>query len=373
MKRGLLLSFACALVLTACNKGQNTIRIGYIGPLTGDAASYGSDTLNGARIAVDDMNSKGGVNGKKIELIAEDGRCNGADAANAAQKLINVDQVVAIIGGQCSSETLAIAPIAEAAKVLLISPLSSNPSITDAGDYIFRVTPSDALKGKAVDAFIKTGGFTKVAMISENTDFCQGFREAIKKNMPAGVNLVFDEVVDASTKDYRTLMTRLQSVDFDVFIPNGQADATVAEMVKQKLEQGMTQQIIGSDGSDSARLGEIAREAVEGMYVLSLPALDESVPAAKSFGSIFRQRYDEPKQSLYWAALAYDAGNVAMKALAEETPEKAKDSLYAIKEYQGLSGTFNFDKNGDVVGLPFGLKVFKNGILVESDIVPIPE
>jgi branched-chain amino acid transport system substrate-binding protein len=371
MKRGLLCSALAALALAACSQGQNTIRIGYVGPLTGDASSYGSDTLNGVRIAIDEVNAKGGIGGKKIELIAEDGRCNGADASNAAQKLVNVDQVVAIIGGQCSSETLAIAPIVEAAKILLISPVSSNPAITDAGDYVFRVTPSDALKGKAIDAYIQKAGFKKVAIISENTDFCQGVREAVTGNLPSGVTAVFDEVVDAGTKDYRTLMTRLKAMNFDVFIPNAQSDAVVAEMAKQMRELGMTQQMIGADGADSVNLGKIAPEAVEGMKVLSLPALDESVPAAKEFGTIFRQRYDEPKQSLYWSALAYDAANVVLKGLDAGEPAGLKDYLYNMKDYNGLSGVFHFDKNGDVVGLPFGLKEFKNGDLQQSEVVPV--
>lgn len=370
MKRSLCFSVVFALVLVACTKDQNkTIRIGYVGPLTGDAASYGSDTLNGARIAVDAMNAKGGVNGKKVELIAEDGRCNGADAVNATQKLITIDHVVAIIGGQCSSETLAIAPVAEAAKVILISPVSSNPTITGAGDYVFRVTPSDTLKGKAIGTFVKTAGFTKVAMITESTDYCQGFRDAVQSNLPSGVTLVFNEVVDAGAKDFRTHMTKLKDLDFDVLIANGQSETTIAEIAKQMRELGMEQQLIGAEGADSIRLGEIAREAVEGMKVLSLPALDESVPAAKSFGSIFRQRYDEPKQSLYAAALAYDAANVMMEGLKSGVAEQLKDALYALEDYAGLSGTFHFDKNGDVVGLPFALKEFKEGQLIQIDLV----
>lgn len=370
VKKSLFLA-VLALALSACSQGQATVRIGYVGPLTGDAASYGSDTMNGARVAVAEINAAGGINGKQVELIAEDGRCNAADAASAAQKLINIDNVVAIIGGQCSSETLAIAPIAETAKIVLISPVSSNPAITNAGDYVFRMTPSDALKGKVLNAYIHKAGLKKVAIISENTDFCQGVREAVKESLADGMTVAFDEVVDAGNKDYRALMTRLQKIDFDVLIPNGQSDATVAEMAKQMRALGMKQQMLAADGGDSVRLGEIAKEAVEGMKVLSLPALDESVPDARKFADAFRQKYQDPKQSLYWAALSYDAMHVLADALSDATPDTAQKALYRMKSHIGLSGTFHFDDNGDVVGLPFGLKVFRDGNLVMSDTVPV--
>lgn len=371
MKKSLVL-IAVAFTLSACGQSEKTLRIGYLGPLTGDAVSIGMDTLNGARIAVDEVNAAGGVNGRKVELIAEDGKCNGADTASAVQKLINVDQVVAIIGGACSSETLAAAPIAEAAKVVMLSPLSSSQDITNAGEYIFRNYPSDGLKGKALGAYFKKAGFTNVAIISENTDFCQSIRTSIKNNLPEGVKLVFDENVDLGTKDYRSLMTRLKALDFDVFITNGQSDATIAEMAKQLRTLGMKQQMVGTDTADSVILGTIAKDAVEGLKILSVPSLSESNPAASAFAMIFRQRYEEPKKSMFFAALAYDATHLLLKTIgAAGTGEKLKHAFEDLKEYQGIAGTFHFDKNGDVVGIPFAMKEFKNGVPVQSEILLI--
>lgn len=371
MKRSLLLGAVCTLALSACSSGNSTIRLGYIGPLTGDAASYGVDTLNGVRIAVDEVNAAGGMNGRQVELRAEDGRCNGADATSAAQKLINVDKVVAIIGGQCSSETLAIAPVAEAAKIVVISPVSSSPDVTKAGDYIFRVYPSDALKGKAMAAFFTKSGFKKVAMITENTDFCQGIRRSIMGRLPNGVSMAFDETVDAGTKDYRTLMTRLKDTDFDVFIANGQSDATVSEMDKQLRALGMTQVIVGTDVSDSATLGQIATEAVEGSFALSVPSLSEDNTNGAAFAKTFRDKYGEAKATLFFGALAHDAARLVIQTIGQAgTGEALKNALYQIKGYQGIAGTFSFDQNGDVVGIPFAMKTFKGGKLMQSEIVP---
>ena len=187
MKKFLSLSACIALTLSACQPAGSgdTIKIGFIGPLTGDAAAYGVDTLNGAKMKVDEINAAGGINGKQISLIVEDSKCNGADAVSAAQKLANVDKVVGVIGGACSSETLGAAPIFEAAKIVEIGTLSSSPDITKAGDFIFRAYPSDALKTKAMAQYFRSKGFTKVAVIAENTDFCVGFRHALHKHFCA--------------------------------------------------------------------------------------------------------------------------------------------------------------------------------------------
>lgn len=147
------------IVLTGGNGGdraEGPIKLGFIGPLTGDVASIGEPSLVAAQIAVDEINEEGGINGQPIQLISEDGKCTGVAAANAAQKLVNVDKVIAIIGGLCSGETLAIAPIAEAGKVPTISTCASSPEISTAGDYSFRVYPSDNYQGKFAATHIIT-------------------------------------------------------------------------------------------------------------------------------------------------------------------------------------------------------------------------
>lgn len=359
---------ALLLFLSACSEAPaETIRIGYLGPLSGNAAAYGVDILNGIRMAVDQVNLQGGIDGQKIEFIAEDGGCSNAVATTAMQKLITIDHVVAVIGGVCNPETLAAAPLAEVAKIILVSPLSSDASITTAGRYIFRMTPSDSVKGKAIGAYIKNAGLQKIAIITENTNFPQIIRESLKTHLPEGVEIVFDEVTPADTKNFRALFQTLQKTDFDVFIANGQTDTTVAEMAKQLRALGMKQQIIGADPADSATLGEFAPDAVEGMKVLSLPVLDESVPAVKDFADLFRRRYETPRQSLYLAALGFDTALVTFDALRGGPSTTAHDRLNTLKPHTGLTGTFQFDDNGDAIGLAFGIKTFESGELSIPD------
>lgn len=372
MKRSLFLLSVVTLALSACSGGNSTVRIGYIGPLTGDAASYGSDTLNAVTMHVTEINAAGGIGGKQIELIAEDGRCNGADSASAAQKLVNVDKVVAIIGGQCSSETLAIASVTEAAKIILMSPVSSSPKVTDAGDFVFRDYPSDAFKGKVLAKLLADQGFKNVAIISENTDFCQGIRSKVTENLASGASLVFDEVVDPGTKDYRTLMTRLKGVKFDALVINGQSDAVNSEMVKQARDLGLKQKLFGTDTSDSATLGTLAGSgAVEGMqFINTSSTLGEG--GADSFASKFRAQFGEPKSNMSFATLAYDAVGVVSEAIGKVGTDGTalRDYFYGLTGYTGAAGTFHFDRNGDVVGIGYGVKTFKDGKIVELEQVP---
>lgn len=375
MKKHLSLVALSAVLFAGCNStaAPQTVKLGYMGPLSGDIAGLGADTLNGVRMAVTEINAAGGIGGKMIELIAEDSRCNGADAASAARKLVNVDKVVAIIGGQCSGETLAAAPITEAAHVILLSPVSSSPDVTKAGDYVFRNYPSDALKGKAFGAYFAKAGFKKLAIISENTDFCQGILTSVNDNLPAGMTVVFNETVEPGTKDYRSLVTRLKSTDFDVFLANGQSDSTVAEMAKQLRELGLKQQIVGTDVADSVNLGKNAAEAVEGLKPLSIPMLTKTDAHAGAFVTQFESAYGDPQYGSFFGAAAYDATKVLAQTIGQVGTDgtKIKDALYALKSYEGIIGTFSFDSNGDVKGVPFAMKQFKAGVLEQSELIPL--
>ncbi|HLC33092.1 MAG TPA: ABC transporter substrate-binding protein, partial [Candidatus Nanoarchaeia archaeon] len=138
-------------LLAACGTTE-TVKIGFIGPLTGTGALYGTSELNAAQLALDDINAQGGINGKKVELIVEDGKCEGAASATAAQKLIQVDNVKYILGGHCSTESLSIVPITEANKVFLMAGATGTDKFTKAGKYAFRTFPSaTTLYGKLAE------------------------------------------------------------------------------------------------------------------------------------------------------------------------------------------------------------------------------
>ncbi len=375
MKKLLALSSLLTLLSSCAPRSpQDTgpVKLGFIGPLTGDIAGLGADLLNGVRMAVEEANARGGVSGRKVELVAEDGRCNGADSASAAQKLVNVDRVHAIVGGACSSETLAAAPITEAGKVVLISAVSSSPDVTQAGDYVFRNYPSDAFKGPALAKLFQRVGLTKLAIIGENTDFCQGVRRSVTDSLLPGTDLVFDEVVDPGTKDFRSLFTRLKEIDFDVLLANAQTDAGIAAMATQMRELGLHQQIVGSDVADSATLGQIAKGAVEGLKLISVPGLDESLPSGQAFAEKVRATFGEPQYGMFFVALAYDATNILLSAVAKAGTEGgALRDAVAAADHDGIAASYSFDQNGDVRGVPFAMKEFIDGKLVQSELIPL--
>ena len=150
---------------------QGTYKVGVMLPLTGDGAAYGLPIQKSIKIALDEVNAKGGVNGRMLEPVYEDSKCNPKDGNAAAQKLVNVDKVKVIIGGVCSGETMGAAPITEANKVILISPSATSPDITKVGDFVFRVAPSDAYAGTVAAQYAYNElSARKAAIIAENTN-----------------------------------------------------------------------------------------------------------------------------------------------------------------------------------------------------------
>lgn len=371
MKRLLALSALASLLLTACKPAGSgdTIKLGFIGPLTGDVAAIGKDALNGTMLAVDEWNQKGGINGKKIVLIAEDGKCSGSDGANAAQKLVNVDAVPAIVGGLCSGETLAAAPIVEPARVVLLSPGSSSPDITSAGDFVFRNYPSDALKTDAMAKHFKSKGYKAVAIISENTDFAQAFRKTLQEKLPTGA-VVFDEIVEPGTKDFRSLFTRLKGTPFDIFFANPNGDATVAVMMQQFRDAGFTQSAVSHDVAESLVVPEIAGKAAEGDFqFINVPTAGEG----GNFETKAKEKFGTPQASITWMSYGYDATNILLQAMENVGTDGPiiRDYLYALPEYKGIVGAIHFDNNGDVVGIPYALKAFKDGKIVKVMDIPL--
>jgi branched-chain amino acid transport system substrate-binding protein len=370
MKKPIVLLGLMALCLSACAEKPEPIKLGYIGPLSGDAAAYGVDTLNGVRIAVEEVNKAGGVNGRPLEIIAEDGMCTGSGAVVAARKLIEVDKVVAIIGGQCDSETLAAAPIAESGGVILVSPMSGSPDITTAGDFVFRLHPSDALRAKAVAKVFAKKGYKKIAIFTEKTEYNEEFRDALIKVM-GKENVTVNEAYDTGAQDFKALLAKHKSKKFDVLFVNGESDATIAPLTKQLREAGFKQPLFSGDGADYEAFAASVPEA-NGLELVNLSSKlgDRGMG---SFGSIFRGTYGEPEVSMSVAALAYDATKFVAEAMAKTALEgqTIRDYLYMIPDYKGAVGNFHFDTNGDGVGIGYALKKFQSGTIVEVEkVVP---
>ena len=376
MKKTLcILIIAYLFLIAACantqvqQKPQDTFKIGVIFPLTGDAAAYGLPAQRAVMIAADEINAKGGINnnGKKITVVYEDGKCNPKDGNAAAQKLVNVDKVKVIIGGFCSGETLGAAPIAEQNKVILISPSSTSPDITKAGDYIFRLAPSDAFAGVVASnyAFNELKA-RKAAVISEATDYPQGLRKVFKENFEKlGGQIVADEVFNPDDTDMRTQITKIKVFSPDVIYVVPQAVQKGVLIIKQMKEAGLKQQLL----TNEAIIGErniIKENAADMEGIIGIQQkFDDKALKTTALLDKYKQETGKEGVTPQYMSAAYDSVYLVSKAVEKYgyDGDKIKRFLYTVKDYDGAVGRITIDQNGDVI-LDFSVKQVNDGELV---------
>jgi branched-chain amino acid transport system substrate-binding protein len=337
------------------------IVIGAIAPLTGDGAAYGLPVQAVANIAVEKVNEDGGINGRTLEVIWEDGKCNGADASGATQKLINVDKVQVIYGGFCSSETLGAAPLAEEAGVILISPGSSSPDITNAGDYIFRNYPSDAAQG-AIDAGIAEDlGLKKIGMLTEENDYTIGIEASFIENFSGEV---VSETYLPTDTDFKTQITKLKGAGIDAFFLNPQTAPKTDLMMKQLQEQGVEGlTIFGNDVvmSSAEAIGNYP-ELAEGMLG-AMTAYNAEHPGFIHFSEKYMaENGTDEVPFVVYAATSYDLIMLLAEGIGEvgNDAEALKTWLYGVENWDGTAGSLTIDENGEP-GAGHQPRVIENG------------
>ena len=359
--------------LVAANKNKNEdssgnqtkseetgpIKIGFIGPLTGENANLGLNAKAAAEIALEEVNNAGGVNGRKLEMIFEDGKCAGGPANSAATKLIDADKVSVILGGLCSGETMAFTQKAEDSKTAVLSYCSSNPSITNAGDYIFRVYPSDSFQGKFAAEYIynKLGKKT-VAILYTKNDWATGIKEVFSNSFKAlGGSITADEGFDAASKDYRTVLSKIKATSPELLYFVGYTDSAIPGL-KQAAELKLNIPMFGADGWDDPKIFTDAGAAGEG-------AMYSVVATAENQG--FKQKMKEKTQSdsvIICSPGAYDGVKILADVMKKVGTDSTaiKNELYKVN-YKGgaLSDEISFDSNGDPKTANYIVKAAKNG------------
>lgn len=343
-----------AMLLIACappGQKSDTINIGFMAPLSGDAASYGLSILKGAQLAV----KEAGLS--KVRLITEDSKCDGKEAVSAINKLISVDKVQAIVGEVCSGATLAAAPLAEQNKVVMISAASTSPEITK-NPWVFRTVPSDALQGAFGAELIVRDGYTKLAILYGNEEYGLGFSTVLNQNFPVqGGEVVASEAFERGSVDLRTQLTKIKNSGANaVYIISNSPDSAVAAL-KQIKELGLKVTVYGSEGLKGQAILDGAGGAAEGLIVTSV-----------SSGNIgFLRKYQEAygEEPGPFAAQAHDAFKALALALRQgaSNGEEMRNALLNM-QFQGASGVIDFDSNGDVAG---NYEVF---VVEEGEFVP---
>ena len=370
MKKLLFIVIVVLLVILGVKASQSEptetgpITIGFVGPLTGGGAFYGLEDKQSIELAVEEINEDGGINGRLIEVIYEDGKCNGPDALSAAQKLVNVDGVKIILGGTCSGETLAMAPFTEENEVLVLSGYSSSGDVTEAGDFVFRTVYSESETAGVVAEFAKDNKHQSIAAITENTEFATNFTNSFVENFESlGGEIVANEFYPPDSTDARAIVTKViaKNPDAVVISPQGDSGATV---IRQLRELGYEGDLYGNSVASTGKVVELAGEAIDGIYFSQPADIAKDNADAQAFLRDYEVRFGEkPAAYPVFSAGRYSSIHMLAEAIAKvgEDTTSLRDYLYDLKPYPGLTYSISFDENGDAEGIEFGNYQLRNG------------
>jgi len=322
------------------------IKIGTDLELTGGVSSFGNSTLNGIKLAFKQINAAGGVLGKQIVLVNEDNKSEAAETANSAKKLIEQDQVLAIIGAVASSNTLAAAPIAQAAKVPMITPTSTNPKVTETGDYIFRTCFIDPFQGTIMSKFAtKSLKAKKAAIFTDVTsDYSKGLTDVFKADFQKlGGQIVDEESYAQKDTDFNAQLTKIKAANPDViYVPGYYTE--VGLIIKQARQLGIKQAFLGTDGWDSPKLTEIAGNATNNGYFSNHYSPEDKSPAIQDFVSKYKAEYGQTPDAL--ATLGYEGALIladAIKRAGKVDREALRDALASTKDFSAVTGKITLD------------------------------
>ncbi|MEO7190240.1 MAG: ABC transporter substrate-binding protein [Vicinamibacterales bacterium] len=357
-RRSLFVLIGALALLPACERkpggGSNAttgeIVVGLYGSLTGDGASFGQSSREGAELALDELNRAGGVlGGRKLRLLVEDDQSKPEEASNAVTKLITQDKVVAVIGEVASRRSLAAAPIAQRYQVPMITPASTNERVTQTGDYIFRVCFIDPFQGEVLAKFARNDlKAAKAAVLKDITqDYSVGLTESVVKHFTALGGTVFDPVsYSAGDSDFRAILTKVRSLKPDVIFATGYyTEAGI--IVRQARELGMTMPILGGDGwvGDALKNG---REALKNTFISNHYSGENPAPVVQNFVKSYREHFHHEPDSI--AALGYDAMKLLADALTRAGSTdgpKLRDAL-ATADVVGVTGQLKMNGQRNV-------------------------
>lgn len=381
-RSALILLALCSLTIAvlSCSPQQqgaadrSTIPIGFFGDLTGPTFNFGVSAKNGVLMAVDEINQAGGINGHPLDLVIEDDKGSPEESAQITGKLIERYKVVAIIGAGASGNSLAAAPKAQSAHVPLISPSSTNPAVTQAGDYIFRACFIDAFQGEVMAKFaVKTLKAKRAAiMLDFNSPYSRGLTEFFEFSFTKlGGEIVAKQSYSQGDADYRGQLSAIKAANPDViYIPGYYGD--VAIIAKQGRQLGLAMPLLGADGWDAPELWELGGDALNGSYISNHYSADDPSERIQKFTREYRQRYGNLTPDAH-AALAYDAlkffAEAVSKAGTTEGP-KLRTALADTRDFAGVTGIISMDRQRNAVKPAVILKLEDGRYVYQETIQP---
>lgn len=328
------------------NDSGDTIKIGVYGDLSGPTSSFGQSTKNGIDLAIEEINAGGGINGKKLVVISEDDQGRPEQAKTVVSKLISQDKVHAILGEVASTNSLAAAPVAQEAKIPMITPSSTNPKVTEVGDFISRVCFIDPFQGAVMAKFSANTLKAKTAAIlgDVNSDYSKGLTQFFKEEFTRlGGKVVAEEAYTQTDPDFKGQLTKIRNLNPDViYIPGYYSQVGI--IAKQARELGMNMPLLGGDGWDSPELWKLGGESLKNTFISNHYAADNPAPEIQNFVKAYQAKYKVVPDSL--AALAYDAAKVladAIKRAGGTDSAKLKDAINSTKDFAGVTGKITLD------------------------------
>lgn len=370
-----------ALAFSCSSPGDNsvtpdrtTIKIGYFGDLTGPTFNFGQSAINGVLMAASEVNQAGGINSRQIDVVIEDDKGSPEEAARLTAKLIDQDKVLAIIAGGTSGNSRAAAPKAQASHIPLISPSSTDPAVTQAGNYIFRACFVDSFQGEVMANFaMNTLKAQKAAILFDfNSPYSKGLTDYFKLSFARhGGTIVSEQTYTQGDADFKGQLSTIQSAEPDViYIPGYYGDVTL--IAKQARMIGITQPLLGADGWDAPELWQLGGDALNGAYITTHYSVDDPSPAIQTFVESYKQRYGNLLPDAH-AALAYDAARLLFDAIARTGStegDKLREALAQTKNYPGVTGLISMDADRNAVKPAVVLKLEDLKYIYQETIQP---
>lgn len=364
-----------AMTGSGCTKKSTveTIKVGEVGSMTGSEATFGVSTHRGIELAFKQVNDAGGLLGKKFELFSLDDQGKPEEAAVAVTRLITQSKVITILGEVASSRSLAMAPIAQQYKIPMITPSSTNPKVTEQGDYISRVCFIDPFQGTVMARFaLENLKIKNVAILRDvKNDYSVGlanfFAETFKKG---GGTISVDQSYGAGDIDFKSQLTAIRSKNPDaIFVPGYYTE--VGLIARQAKELGIKAPLMGGDGWDSPKLTEIGGPAINGSYFSNHYSEENKAPNVQKFIADYKAAYGNVPDGL--AALGYDSGLIladAIKRAGGTESVALRDAINKTKGFVGVTGTITLDANRNPVKSAVVLKIDNGAFKYQTTINP---
>lgn len=326
----------------------NEILVGEFASLTGSTATFGTATHNGIQLAIDQANAAGGINGKQIKLVTLDDRSKSEEATTVVTKLVTSDKVVAVLGEVASTRSIAGAVVCQSNQVPMITPSSTNPAVTQKGDYIFRVCFTDDFQAAVVAKFAQDQGYKKVGtLVDIKNDYSVGFAKVFSEQFKKGGGAIAGEqTYQEGDQDFKAQLNALKAGSPDAILVPGYY-SEVGTIARQAKEVGLNVPLVGGDGWDSPELIKGAGTALEGAFFgdhnFSAKSTD---PAVRKFVDDYKAKHNTEPDAL--AALGYDAAGLLIQAMknAKELDGKGiRDALAESKDFAGVTGKISIDSS----------------------------